>query len=247
MLITASALYRDTGNFFRHQLINIALIAVFTSCVMIVVSKLLMPSINEIHIFGDNLSVGVTSNFLEIVRNMSPEQQKVLLRISAAGTVSSLIGNVLLLGGILSLVKLASSGERASALRALILSCPDLMHLLLLTFLMMLSIQIGFMILVVPGVLLSVTLALSPMVITTKKVGIITAIYTSSQIGWNHINLISPVIMIWILSKIILLFLASKMIIFPPDVVILLLNIISNVISSVLIIYLSRLYMLLHL
>ncbi|VFP84403.1 UPF0259 membrane protein YciC [Candidatus Erwinia haradaeae] len=246
MLITASALYRDTGNFFRHQLLNIALIAVFTSCVMIIVSKILMPSVDEMQVFGDDLSVGVTRSLLDIVRNMSPEQQKILLRISAAGTLSSLIGNALLLGGMLSLIKFVSSGKQVSALHAFIASLPDLINLLPLTFFMMLLIQIGFMILVVPGVLLSVTLALSPIIITTEKVGVITAIYTSSQICWSHVKLIFPVVMIWILAKILILALASVLVRVPTDLAILLLNILSNFVSAVLIIYLSRLYMLLH-
>ncbi|VFP83243.1 YciC family protein [Candidatus Erwinia haradaeae] len=246
MLITASTLYRDTGNFFRHQLLNITLLVVFTSCIMMIVSKILMPSIDEMQVFGDDLSIGMTRSFFEMIRNMSLEQQKVLLQISASGTCSSLIGNTLLLGGMLSLIRLVSSGKRVSALRAVIASSPDLINLLSLTFLMMLSIQIGFMVLVVPGVFLSVTLALAPMIITTDKVGIFTAIYTSSQMGWSHVKVISPVVMVWILAKILILVLASAFVILPPDIAILLLNVLSNFISSILVIYLSRLYMLLH-
>ncbi|VFP87249.1 UPF0259 membrane protein YciC [Candidatus Erwinia haradaeae] len=245
MLITASALYRDTGNFLRHQLVNIVLIVFFTSCVMAVISKVFMPSIEEVQLLGEEALSGATRGVIEIVQNMSPDQQKVLLQLSAAGTLSSLIGHALLLGGMLSLISIASSGKPVTALHALGSSCPNLLRLLSLTFLMMLSIQIGFMSLVVPGVLLSITLALAPMIITTERVGLVSAIYTSGQLGWSHIRLIAPVVSFWILAKLLVLLIASKLVILPPDLAIVFLDILSNFFSSILIIYLSRLYMLL--
>ncbi|VFP88239.1 UPF0259 membrane protein YciC [Candidatus Erwinia haradaeae] len=245
MLITASTLYRDTGNFLRHQLTNIVLIVFFTSCVMAVISKIFMPSFEEVQLLGEDVLSGATRSLIEMVQNMPPEQQKVLLRLSVAGTLSSLVGHALLLGGMLSLISIASSGRPVTALHAVGASCSNLLRLLSLTFVMMLSIQIGFMSLVVPGVLLAITLALSPMVITTEKVGLVNAIYTSGQLGWINIKLIAPVVSFWILGKLLVLLIASKLVMLPPDVAIVFLDILSNFFSSILIIYLSRLYMLL--
>ncbi|WP_099350448.1 YciC family protein [Erwinia amylovora] len=245
MSITAGSLYRDTGNFFRHQLVTILLMALLTSFITMLIGKALTPGIDQMQILGDG-AAGSASSLMEMVRNMSHEQQQVLLRASAAGTFASLVGNVLLLGGMLRLVPLVSSGQRVSALRAMGAAAPDLPRLLLLTFLMTLVIQLGFMVLLVPGVLLAVTLALAPMIMTTEKVGVFAAMRASFRLCWSQMKLVAPAVTLWMAAKLVVLLLASALLVLPPDVASVLLNALSNLLSAALIIYLSRLYMLLR-
>lgn len=245
MSITAGSLYRDTGNFFRHQLVTIVLMALLTSFITMLIGKALTPGADQMQILGDGVADSASS-LMEMVRGMSPEQQQVLLHASAAGTFASLVGNVLLLGGMLSLIPMVSSGQRVSALRAIGASAPYLARLLLLTFLMTLVIQLGFMVLVVPGVLLAITLALSPMIMTTEKVGVFAAMRTSVRLGWSHMKTIAPAVMLWIVAKLLLLLLASALLVLPPDIASVVINALSNLLSAIIIIYLSRLYMLLR-
>lgn len=245
MSITAGSLYRDTGNFFRHQLVTIMLMALLTSFITMLIGKALTPGVDQMQILGDG-AAGSARSLMEMVRNMSPEQQQVLLHASAAGTFASLVGNVLLLGGMLSLIPMVSSGQRVSALRAIGASAPNLARLLLLTFLMTLVIQLGVMVLVVPGVLLAVTLALSPMIMTSEKVGVFAAMRASMRLGWSQMKLIAPAVILWMVAKLMILLLASALLVLPPDVASVVLNALSNLLSAVLIIYLSRLYMLLR-
>jgi len=245
MSITAGSLYRDTGNFFRHQLVTITLMALLTSFITMMLGKAFTPDADQMQILGDG-AAGSAGSLMEMIQNMSPEQQKVLLKASAAGTFASLVGNVLLLGGMLCLIPMVSSGQRVSALRAIGASAPLLPRLLLLTFLMTLVIQLGFMVLVVPGVLLAVTLALSPMIMNTEKIGVFAAMRTSVRLGWSQMKLVAPAVDLWIVAKLVVLLLASSLLWLPPDVASVLLNAISNLISAILIIYLSRLYMLLR-
>lgn len=245
MSITAGSLYRDTGNFFRHQLVTITLMALLTSFITMMLGKAFTPDVEQMKILGDG-AAGSAGSLMEMIQNMSPEQQQVLLKASAAGTFASLVGNVLLLGGMLCLIPMVSSGQRVSALRAIGASAPLLPRLLLLTFLMTLVIQLGFMVLVVPGVLLAVTLALSPVIMNTEKTGVFAAMRTSVRLGWSQMKLVAPAVVLWIVAKLIVLVLASSLLWLPADVASVLLNAISNLISAILIIYLSRLYMLLR-
>ena len=106
------------------------------------------PDADQLSILSEGDSGGASS-LIEVIQTMTPEQQQVLLRASAAGTFASLVGNTLLLGAMLCLIPLVSAGQRISALRAIGASAPLLPRLLLLTFLMTLLVQLGFMVLVI--------------------------------------------------------------------------------------------------
>lgn len=245
MSITAGSLYRDTGNFLRHQLVTIVLMALLTSFITVLIGHALTPGADQLSILTDGDS-GSGMSLLEMVQNMSPDQQRVLLRASAAGTFAALVGNTLLLGGMLSLIPMVSAGQRVSALRAIGASASTLPRLLLLVFIMTLVIQVGFMVLVVPGVILAVVLALSPVILTTEKVGLFTAMRTSIRLVWSQMKVVAPAVAFWLLAKIVVLLLASSLTILPANVASVVLNALSNLISAILIIYLYRLYMLLR-
>ncbi|CAX59917.1 Conserved uncharacterized protein [Erwinia billingiae Eb661] len=245
MSFTAGSLYRDTGNFFRHQLVTIILMALLTSFITVLIGHALTPGADQLSILtdGDN---GSGMSLIEMVQNMSPDQQRVLLKASAAGTFASLVGNTLLLGGMLSLLPMVSAGQRVSALRAIGASAPTLPRLLLLVFLMTLIIQLGFMALVVPGLILAVVLSLAPVILSTEKVGIFAAMRTSTRLVWSQMKVVAPAIAVWLLAKVVVLFLASSLTILPANVASVVLNALSNLVSAILIIYLYRLYMLLR-
>ncbi|PIJ51816.1 hypothetical protein BL250_06390 [Erwinia sp. OLTSP20] len=248
MSITAGSLYREAGNFFRHQLITILLMALLTAFISVMISQAMTPGDDQLSQLPQQGFPG--GNLMEMVRNLTPEQQHILLRASLAGTLASLIGNTLLTGGMLMLIPLVSAGERTSALRAIGLSAPLLPRLLVLTFLMTLVIQLGFLFVVIPGIILAILLALAPVILAAGQQGIFAAIRQSVSLVWHNMRLVTPAVLFWLLAKMVLLVVITRVLARMPDSYYTLLSVlasgISNLISALLIIYLCRLYMLLR-
>lgn len=243
MSITAGSLYRDTGNFFRDQLVTILLMALLTSFITVIIGHAMTPDADQLSILAESSSDSAGSLF-EMVQNMSPEQQSVLLRTSAAGTFASLIGNTLLLGGMLCLIPLASSQKRVSALRAIGISAPQLPKLLLQTFLITLMVQLGFMAVFVPGVILAILFSLAPVMLVNDKLGVFASLKASSRLAWRNLKLIAPAIIMWLVTKVAIMLFFSSFTLLPANVSAVVLNALGNLISALLIIYLYRLYML---
>ncbi|CNL83676.1 YciC family protein [Yersinia alsatica] len=249
MPITANTLYRDSFNFLRNQLPAILLLALLTAFITVMLNQAFIPGTEQLSILSASESDFASSGNISIrdmVAQLTPEQQIVLLKVSAAATFSALVGNVLLVGGMLTLMSMVSMGRRVSALQAIGISVPILPRLLLLMFIGTLLIQLGLMLFIVPGIAIAVALSLSPVIVTTEKIGVFAAIKASSKLAFANVRLIIPAMMLWIAAKLVLLYLVNHLTVLPAPIASVILSALSNLVSALLLVYLFRLYMLLR-
>jgi len=249
MPITANTLYRDSFNFFRNQLASILILALLTAFISVMLNQVFSPDIEQLKILSateGDFAASACMGIQEIIQQMTPEQQMVLLKVSAAATFSALVGNVLLVGGMLTLVRLVSQGQRLSALRAIGASAPELPRLLLLLFICTLLIQLGLTLFVVPGVIMAIAFSLAPVITTADKKGVFASIKLSCKLAFANARVIVPAMMLWLAAKLLVLFMVSHLSVLPPNVASVVLTALSNLVSALLLIYLFRLYMLLR-
>jgi hypothetical protein len=245
MPITASSLYRDSFNFLRNQLGSILLLALLTAFITVILNHAFTPDSDQLSLLtsgSDSLSDTAGMSIQEIIQQMTPEQQMVLLKVSAAATFSALVGNVLLVGGLMTLIQQVSSGVRTSALRSIGASAPILPRVLLLMFLCTLIVQLGLTLFIVPGLIIAVAVSFAPIIVATEKVGVFKSIKLSAKLAFANSRLIVPAIMLWLAAKMLVLLAVSHLKFLGPEVATVVLSAVSNLISAYLLIYLFRLY-----
>lgn len=250
MPITANALYRDSFNFLRNNLVSILLLALLSAFITVMLNQVFIPDSEQLKILSTaetDISSRTNPSIREIIQRMTPEEQMVLLKVSTVATFSSLAGNVLLTGGLLTLIGLVSQGRRISVLQAIGISLPILPRLLLLMLICILFTELGLILFVVPGVIIAVAVSLAPVVVTNEKIGVLASIKTSAKLAFANIRLIVPAMMLWLAAKLILLFLVKHLAIPIPLISsVIIISTLNNTISALLLVYLFRLYMLLR-
>ncbi|SFU84822.1 YciC family protein [Xenorhabdus koppenhoeferi] len=240
MLITANTLYRDSINFLKNQLLNIVILSVLAALVTTLLEHFLMPNGEQL-----NLLVGIQNAFKEsgnagvkdFAAQLTPDEQFMFLRTAFGILFTNIFGNTLLTASVLILINAVSNGQQTNAIHASTLSITLLPRMFLLMFICTLLVQIGYVLMLLPGVLFSIAFALAPIFLFEKGKSVFAAMQASWKLAFENMRLLIPAILLWIAAKLILELLLSK----TPYLV---LSVLNNLLSALLLVYLFRLYML---
>lgn len=249
MPITANVLYRDSFNFFRNQLASILILALLTASISVLLNQILGTNAEMLKILSTakgDFAISASMDIQEFIHQMTLEEQLMLLKVTATAIFSALVGNVLLIGGVLTFLRLVSQGQRTGALRAIGSSVPVLPRLMLLLFICSFMIQLGLRLLVVPGVVMAIAFSMASIITATDKKSVFASIKLSCRLAFANLRVIVPAMVLWLIAKLLLFFMFSHLPLLIPNATNLVITALSNLISALLLIYLFRLYILLR-
>ncbi|MCC8366085.1 UPF0259 family protein [Xenorhabdus sp. PB61.4] len=240
MPITANTLYRDSLNFFKHQLLNIVILSVLAALVTTLLNHLLIPDGEQLKLLTDmqdTLRESGNSGIKNVIEQLTPEAQLMLMRTAGGILFSNIFGDTLLTASVLILISAISNGHQANALQACQLSLTRLPKMFLLVLICTLLVQVGYALMFVPGVLFSIGFAFAPILLLEKSKGVFASMQASWRLAFDNFRLLIPAVLLFLAMKLIVVFGLSKM----PEIALLTVN---NLLSAILLIYLFRLYML---
>ncbi|QIQ41863.1 MAG: UPF0259 family protein [Buchnera aphidicola (Microlophium carnosum)] len=242
MLITVRKLRDDTHHFFYKQIGPIFFISISVTLINMLVDMFIKPDRYILSIIENNKLINASS-LLELINNMNLEEKYELFKYSTLKTIESLMSKTMLLGSVIILISVLSKSEKKTIISSILSFFSFIPSLFILNFLTAFVVQIGYMFLIIPGILLSITLSLSPIILSFKKYGIIDSMRISVYISWKYINIIGYSVLFWMCSKFILTILLDQIYFINKNILFLISNVTINILFSILIIYLFRFYM----
>ncbi|MDC9590107.1 YciC family protein [Xenorhabdus sp. XENO-10] len=240
MPITANTLYRDSINFLKNQLLSIVTLSAFAALVTTLLGHLLMPNGEQLKLLAEIQNIvreSGNTGIQHFVAQLTPDEQLMLIRTMFGILFTSVFGNTLLTASVLILINAISNRQKTNAIHASILSITLLPKMFLLILICNLLVQIGYALMLLPGILFSIAFALSPIFLFEKGKNVFSAMKNSWRLAFDNLRLLIPAVLLWLSTKLILVLVLAKM----PSI---LLSVLDNLLASLLLVYLFRLYML---
>ncbi|MGP1931133.1 MAG: YciC family protein [Arsenophonus sp. ET-YP4-MAG3] len=245
MSITANSLINDSFNFFKNQLRDLFVLSFISANISLIFYYFLVP-INEMITIIKTLNIQNNSiSLLTWISQLSNKEKAILIKVSLLSLTAIFIGLVLLVSSVITYLSEFNAGNNINSLQAFILSLNKLPNILVLLIICIIITYFGFMLFILPGIILAVGFSLSPIILITDKNSIpLRAISKSWKIAFRYWWLILIILLSWLTLQILISLLLGEFH-FLPNVIN---NIISftlnNLLTTFILIYFFRLYML---
>ncbi|MDQ1237567.1 MAG: putative inner membrane protein [Wigglesworthia glossinidia] len=237
----------DSWNFFINQILNITLFSIISAIISGLVSYIFFPTLDEIsslsHIVS-NVNESI-NNMQYLFKNLSNDQKYILFKLSLSSHLSGLIGNAFLFSNIILMIYNICNKKNYTFYQLILNALSFFPKFLTLILLVSFLVQCGIAFMIIPGIFLLVIFSFSPILISNKNIGIIHAMRTSMHYAFSNIRSITPIIILWLILKLIILITVSQIFIYSSLISIkIFFYLINNIITSYIIIYIYRLFIL---
>ncbi|HGJ5876354.1 MAG TPA: YciC family protein [Arsenophonus sp.] len=245
MSIAANSLISDSFNFLKNQLSGLFILSFISATISQILYYFLVPIDEMVTIVktlnGQNDSI----SFLTWASQLSDEEKAIMMRVSLLSLTTIFIGSILLVSSVLTYLSELSTGNNISALQAFALSLRILPSMLILLVVCTIMIYFGFMLFILPGIILAIGFSLSPVIlIITKNIMPLRAISQSWKIAFRHWWLILSMLLLWLALQMLLTMLLGQFRFLPGIVNNIISFTLNNLLTSFTLIYFFRLYML---
>ncbi|MDR5618014.1 YciC family protein [Arsenophonus sp.] len=245
MSITANSLISDSFNFFKNQLSGLFILSFISATISLILYYFLVP-IDEMATIVKTLGgQNDSTSLLTWVSQLSDEEKSIMMRVSLLSLAAVFIGLILLVSSVVTYLSELSTGNSISAGQAFVLSLRILPNMLILLIICTIIIYFGFMLFILPGIILAIGFSLSPIIlITVKNIMPLRAMSQSWKIALRHWWLILAILLLWLALQMLLTMLLGQFRFLPSMVNNIISFTLNNLLTSFTLIYFFRLYML---
>lgn len=245
MSITANSLISDSFNFFKNQLSGLFILSFISATVSLILYYFLVPIDEMVTIVKTLGGQNDSTSLLTWVSQLSDEEKAIMMKVSLLSLAAVFIGLILLISSVVTYLSELSTGNSISALQAFMLSLRILPSMLILLVICTILIYFGFMLFILPGIILAIGFSLSPIIlITSKNIIPLRAISQSWQIAFRHWWLILSILLLWLALQMLLTMLLGQFHFLPGMMNNIISFTLNNLLTSFTLIYFFRLYML---
>lgn len=139
------------------------------------------PQVIWLSLFG-----AVLANFANLFGGIDPEQPPALSIVVGIGLIVGGLMGVVFYAAIIAKINAVAEGEELSPKSAMRLGLRLFFPLLGCSLLYALATMLGFVALIIPGVILGLSLALGPYLVITDRMGPIEALKASHKLVWGY-------------------------------------------------------------
>ncbi|CAL4321670.1 YciC family protein [Buchnera aphidicola] len=240
MLTKIKGIYYDTHYFVIKNIGAIFFISIVTTLISGMIGVIIKPNMYIISLIEKNKFSDIDS-VMSIINSMNHYEKREILKYSIFKIIESLISKTFLLTNIIALISIVSNKKKSIMLYTQMIY-QLFPSIFLIHFISMLIVHTSSIFFILPGIMLSCLLLLSPIIFSFNKNKLFDTIYFSIHTSWKNIKIIGPAIILWILSKFFLITILSH-IIFNQTLYFFILNTSINILYAILNIYLFRFYM----